>query len=145
MNKVLTFGIAGLAIVGVVAAGSLGASAMNGRGYSDQSSPRQGMGGGYESSLEMRASVFGISVDELKEALKTQTMSQIAVEKGMDQAAFQAKMTEAAKARWEARGLSAEEIQTRLEERQARHDANVANHEFGSGAGKHMGGYGRNR
>ena len=104
-----------------------------------------GQGNGRQSSLESRAGVLGMSAADLEKALETKTMSQIAVERGLTEEAFRAKMTEAAKARWEARGLSSEEIATRIAEREARHAANAADHEFGGGDGNHQGGYGRNR
>lgn len=72
-------------------------------------------------------------------------MSQIAVERGMTEDTFRTKMAEAAKARWEARGLSDEEIAKRTADREKRHAANAADHEWGSGEGSHQGGYGRNR
>ncbi len=53
-------------------------------------------------------------------------------------------MTEAAKARWEARGLSSEEIAKRIADRYACHAANASDHEWGSGDCNHQGGYGRN-
>lgn len=147
MNKLVTFGVATLAVVGVVGVSSLSVSALSGQANSTQAGIHQGygQGGGYQASLESRAKIFGMSIDDLKKALETKTMSQIAVERGMSEETFQAKMTEAAKARWEARGLSSDEIATRTAEREARQTANSADHEFGSGEGNHMGGYGRNR
>lgn len=149
MKKALSIGIASLAVVGVLGVGS--AYAQTQAGPADGTGSRTGMqrgggqGGGYQSSLEMRAKVFGMSVDELEKALETKTMSQIAVDRGMDENTFRSKMTEAVKARWEARGLSSEEIAERIKEREARHAANAADHTFGSGEGNHQSGYGRNR
>ncbi len=149
MNKTLSLGIATLAAAGVVGAGSLAfaqtTGPANGTGNQFSTHRGNGEGNGYQSSLEMRAKVFGISVDELQKALETKTMSQIAVNRGMDETTFRNKMTEAAKARWEARGLSSEEIAKRVADRDARHAANTADHTFGSGDGNHQGGYGRNR
>ena len=147
MKKLLTFSAAGLAIAGIVGIGSMSASAVNGPGYAtgDQTGMRPGNSKGYQSSLEMRAKIFGMNSEQLQEALKTKTMSQIAVEAGMSEEIFREKMTEAAKARWESRGLTSEEITQRLADREARQEANAANHEFGSGAGNHQGGFGRNR
>ena len=149
MNKLLTIGITTLAVAGIVGVGSLSVSALNGRnnGAEARTGFRQdnGQGGGYQTSLEARAKVIGMSVEDLKKALETSTMSQIAKEKGMTEADFRAKMTEAAKARWEARGLSSDEIAKRTEEREKRHTANSADHEWGSGEGNHQGGYGRTR
>ncbi|MDQ5951534.1 MAG: hypothetical protein QG639_815, partial [Patescibacteria group bacterium] len=94
---------------------------------------------------ESRAKVFGMTAEELKKALETKTMSQIAVERGMSEETFQSKMTDAAKARWESRGLSSAEIAKRIADRDARHAVNAADHEFGSGEGNHQGGYRNNR
>jgi hypothetical protein len=143
MNKLATLGIASLAIVGVVGVASVSASALN--GVRDGSGIGQGAGYGRQSSLESRARVLNMSVADLEKALETKTMSQIAVEQGLDQATFQTKMEAAAKARWEARGLSSEEIDKRLADRKARQAANAEDHEFGSGEGTRFGGYGMNR
>ena len=105
----------------------------------------RGYGSGRQASLESRAGVVGMTVEELQTALETKTMSQIAKEKGMTEEGFRTKMEAAAKARWEARGLTTEEITERLAEREKRHAANSADHEWGSGEGGHQGGYGRNR
>lgn len=78
-----------------------------------------GTGGyGQQGSLASRAQVLGMTTEQLKTALQTQTVLQIAESKGMTQEQFQAKMQDAASARWEARGLSAEEIQQRTETQQ---------------------------
>lgn len=149
MKKLLTLGVATLAVASIVGVGGMSASALNGQGNGtgNQTSARQGngQGKGYQASLESRAKVVGMTADELKKALETKTMSQIAKEKGMTESDFKAKMAEAAKARWEARGLSNEEIAKRTAEREKRHAANSADHEWGSGEGNHQGGYGRNR
>lgn len=149
MKKLLTLGVATLAVAGIVGVGSLSVSALNGQGNNtgNQTGSRRGngQGNGYQASLESRAKVLGMSADELKKELETKTMSQIAKEKGMTESDFRAKMAEAAKARWEARGLSSEEIAKRTAEREKRHAANSADHEWGSGEGNHRGGYGRNR
>ncbi|NCU40825.1 hypothetical protein EOL73_03660 [Candidatus Saccharibacteria bacterium] len=154
MKKILTLGIASLAIVGVVGAGSLSASALNGQanrtgtqaGNGQGTSQGNGQGNGYQTSLESRAKVFGMSVEELQKALETKTMSQIAVERGMNEETFRAKMTEQAKARWESRGLTSEEIAKRTADREERQATNSADCEsFGSGEGNRQGGYGQNR
>jgi hypothetical protein len=145
MKKVLFMSAA--AVVGFVGFGAVTASAQTQPAtYGNHGQGRgQGQGNGRQSSLEMRAAVFGMSVDELQKALETKTMSQIAVEKGMSEADFRAKMNAAAEARWKERGLSADEIAKRVADRNARHEQNRAGHEFGSGDGNHQGGYGRNR
>lgn len=149
MKSLLTLGVATLAVVGVVGAGVMTVSALDGQQNTEraQAGPRDGSGHGYgrQASLESRAALFGMTVDELQTALETKTMSQIAVERGMSEETFRAKMKEAAQARWEARGLSADEIAKRVTERDARHAANAADHVFGSGDGNHQGGYGRGR
>lgn len=149
MNKLVTYGIATLSVAALVGAASLSVSAYNGQGNADgtRTGMHQGQGGGYgyQSSLESRAKIFGMTADQLKEALETKTMSQIAVEKGLTEDSFKAKMTEAAQARMKEHGLSDEQIAERMADRKARQEANSANHEFGSGDGNHMGGYGRNR
>lgn len=149
MKKLLTLGVAPLAVAGIVGVSGLSASALNGQGSDtgNQTGSRHGngQGNGYQASLESRAKVLGMSVKDLKNALENKTMSQIAKEKGMTESDFQAKMAEAAKARWEARGLSSEEIAKQTAEREKRHTANSADHEWGSDEGNHQGGYGRNR
>ncbi len=150
MNKIIAIGVATLAVAGIVGVGSLSASALNGQmngSRSTESSARRGdgQGSGYQSSLESRAKILGIDASTLETKLKNQTMSQIAVERGMTEETFRAKMTEAAKARWEARGLSSAEITERMKQRENRHATNSADHAFGSGDGNHQGGYNRNR
>lgn len=149
MKKLLTLGVATLAVTGIVGVSGLSTSALNGQSNvtGAQTGSRQGnsQGNGYQASLESRAKVLSMSVEDLKKALENKTMSQIAKEKGMTESDFQSKMAEAAKARWEARGLSSEEIAKRTAEREKRHAANSADHEWGSGDGNHQGGYGRNR
>ncbi len=145
MKKLLVIGASALALAGVAGfalANTTPSYALNGQ---TSANTRQGYnhGNGYQAMLESHAAILGMSVEDLQKALETKTLSQIAVDKGMTQETFQAKMTEAAKARWEARGLSEDEIKERLAEQQTRREANAADHEFGSGAGDHRGGYGR--
>ena len=89
--------------------------------------------------------MLNMSVEDLKLALETKTMSQIAIEKGISESEFKTKMMELAQARWEAKGLSDDEIAERIAEREQRHAANSADHAWGSGEGSHQGGYGQNR
>ncbi len=148
MKRIVIYSLAAAAAVGVIGVSSLAVSALDtpAKAHGMQRGMRmgEGRGQGRQQSLEARAAVFGMTVDELSKALETKTMSQIAVERGMDEETFRAKMAEVAKARWEARGLSKEEIAKRMAEREARHAANRADHAFGSGEGNHMGGYGKN-
>lgn len=149
MKKIIIVGIASLAIVGVIGGVSLKASAQNSsapkNGNGTQLRNSTGNGAGRQNSLERRAGVLDMTVEQLKEALKTKSVSQIAAEKGMDEATFRAKMAESAKTRWEERGLSSEEITKRIADREARHKANSANRTWGSGDCSGQGGYGRNR
>jgi hypothetical protein len=150
MNKILTTGVAVFAIAAVVGLGGMSVSAMHGQnngsgGESHGVMQRSRNGAGKEASLQSRAEVFGMTAEELSTALETKTMSQIAVERGMSEEDFRAKMTEAAKARWEARGLDAEQIAERVAEREQRHEERSEDCEFGSGEGQRLGGHGRNR
>lgn len=153
MNKLVAIGMASLAVVGVVGMTAMSVSAVenengnvqNGMQKRDGNSRGDGKGQGRQSSLEARAAVVGMTVSELEMALKTKTFSEIAKEKGMTETDFHAKMAEAAKTRWEARGLSDDEIAKRVADREARHAANAVDHEWGSGEGDRQGGYRRNR
>lgn len=155
MKKGLALGIVTLAAAGTVGVSALSVSAVtpngngngtgNGMHRQDGTGGGNGNGGGRQSSLESRAKVVGMTAAELEKALETKTMSQIAKDRGMTEAQFEAKMAEAAKARWQARGLSADEIATRTAEREKRQVANQADHTWGSGEGNPQGGYGRNR
>lgn len=152
MNKIITLGISSLAIAGVVGlALNMNASAYRGDStasygqFGDHSGSGNNNGGGSQVSLESRASVVNMTAEELQTALETKTMSEIAVENGMSEDDFDTKMSEAANARWEARGIDAEEIANRTAERAARQASNSSDHEFGSGEGNQEGGYGHNR
>lgn len=150
MKKLLVSGAAVLGIAGVVGVSSLSTSAMygpSGNGNKAGTATRASGGNGYQTSLESRAAAVGMTAEELQAALETKTMSQIADEQGLSEEAYEAKMKEAAQARWEARGLSAEEIAQRVVDREARQAANHEDHEWASGDGEHTGGarYGQNR
>ena len=149
MNKLATLGISTLVVAGVIGAYSVSASAAgrNGVRLQDGTGTHQQAGAGYgrQASLDSRAQDVGMTADELETALETKTMSEIAKDKGMTEEDFEAKMEAAAEARWEARGLSDEEIAARKADRESRQATNYADHEWGSGEGDHMGGYGRNR
>lgn len=149
MKRLVTLGVAGLVLTGFAGMTTLSASALNNQpartGTDTQARHYGSQGNGRMSSLSARAEMLGMSVAELEKALETKTMSQIAVDKGMTEAEFEAKMKAIATARWKSRGFSKEEITERLAERQKRHDTNRADHEFGSGDGDHQGGYGQHR
>lgn len=153
MNKLATLGISTLVVAGVIGAYSVSASAAgrngvrlhDGTGAGTGTHQQAGGGYGRQTSLDSRAAVVGMTADELETALETKTMSEIAKDKGMTEEDFEAKMEAAAEARWEARGLSDEEIAARQADCEERQATNHADHEWGSGEGDHMGGYGRNR
>lgn len=149
MKNIYIVGALGLALAGVVGLGAMSVSAMHSedavRSGGTHREYGKASGSGYQKSLESRAAVLGMNASELEEALKTKTMSQIAVDQGLNEETFREKMQAAAKERWASRGLSAEQIQERLAEREQRYSENSADHEFGSGEGQHRGGYGQNR
>lgn len=148
MNKLLTLGVVTLAVAGIVGIGSLSTSALNSqnsRGAQIGAHRGNGQGGGRQSSLESHAKVLGMNADDLEKALEDKTMSQIAKEMGMTESDFQTKMAEIAKARWEARGLSDDEITKRIAEREECQATNSIDHEWGSGAGTRQGRYNKNR
>ena len=136
MRKLLTFGIAGLAVAGLAGFGTYSASAMN-AGYGQAN----GNGAGAQTALTSRATAVNLTADQLREQLQTKTMAQIAADQGLTLEQYQAKVREAAQARWEAHGLSAEEIATRTAEQAARQaDCDGT----GTGAQQHAG-YGQHR
>lgn len=109
----------------------------NGYGFQDGTGGSQ-QGNGQQVSLESRAKALNMTAEQLTEKLKTQTMLQVAEDQGLTNEQFQSKMREASAARWQERGLSAEEVQTRTEaqvERQADCD--------GTGDHQGQGGFGR--
>lgn len=120
-NKLVLGTVAGLAVaVGLsftavaVNAQSAQAQARNNSSYGLHNGTGSGQqGNGYNSSLESRAKVLGMSVDELKTALQTKTMLQVAQEKGLTEDQLQVKMRETATVRWQDRGLSTAQIQER--------------------------------
>ena len=150
MKKLLTLGIAVVAVAGLVGLSTVSVSAFqggaNGNGAKSGYGQDAGRGMGRQGALESKAKVMGMTADELEKALETKTLSQIAVDKGMSETDFRGKMESAAKARWQARGLSNEEIAKRVADRKDRQAENQANCDgFGSGNGKRQDGYGRNR
>jgi len=146
-NKLILGSMAGFAVMGALAFAPLAANAESalhqegsgpGIGLHDGSGAGQGSGSGYRASLDARAKAVGMTSTELTEALKTKTMDQIIADKNISTADFQAKMSEASKARWEAKGLSAEEVQKRVEWQNNRHA--TAEHD---GTMQEQGGYGQ--
>lgn len=143
-NKLILGGLSGLALVGALAFTPLVANAetaVRQAGVSvglHNGSGNGGNGNGYQVALEARAKAVGMTSAELTEALKTKTMDQIIADKKISTADFQAKMREASKVRWEAKGLSTEEVQKRVEWQKNRQA--TATHD---GTNQGQGGYGR--
>lgn len=148
MRTILKVGILSAALVGAVAVGAPYASAQgngtqNGTGDGEArrygAADGQGQGQGRSTMLESRASLLGMSVDELQSALdEGKTMQEIAADHELSQEEYQAQVREQAKARWADRGLSDEEVAERTawqEERQSDCD--------GTGSHQGEGGYGR--
>ncbi len=152
MNKLLALGVASLVVAGATTLGVANVSAYRGDGNGtdtalhDGSGVGQGaQGGGYQASLEARAKIVGMTADELKKALETKTMDQILADKKISEETFQNKVREASKARWESRGLSADEVQKRVADQQKRQAENQENCDGnGDHAGQSQNGYGRN-
>lgn len=155
MKKILALGVASLVVAGATTFGVANVSAYrgdsNGAGTGtalrDGSGAGQGaQGGGYQASLEARAKIVGMNADELKKALETKTMDQILTDKKISEETFQNKVREASKARWESRGLSADEVQKRVADQQKRQAENQENCDgTGNHEGQSQNGYGRNR
>jgi len=95
-----------------------------------------GRGYGYQQSLATKAKALGMTEDQLKTQLQSKTLLEIAKDKGISESQWHEKMQTAAKARWEANGLTQAEIDVRLKtmkERQANCDGT------GNGGGMHRG------
>ncbi len=136
MRKLVTLGIAGLAVAGMAGFGTYSVSAMN-AGYGQTN----GNGNGATTALTSKAAAVNLTADQLREQLQTKTMLQVAEDQGLTLEQYQAKVREAAQARWESHGLSAEEIATRTAEQAARQaDCDGT----GTGAQQHAG-YGQHR
>ena len=80
-----------------------------------------GPGQGYSRQLEVKAQVLNMTTDQLRAQLKTKTLAQIAAEQNVSLETLQAKLAEQAQQRWQAAGLSAEEIQQRTKAMEDRH------------------------
>ena len=145
-NKLAISTISGIAIISAAVLVPLAVNAetaqnTSGSGYSAGEHRGSGTGqggGGQQASLEARANAVGMTATELTEALKTKQMDQIVAEKGISTADFQAKMAESSKARWEAKGLSPEEVQKRVDWQKNRQ--NSSEHD---GTNHEQGGYGQ--
>lgn len=144
MKKLLITSIATAVAVGVVGVTALSASAMSGNSLgANEGQARVGSSAGYGQAgwLDGRAEALNMTAEQLQTALKTKTMSQVALDQGLSQADYQTKMNQIAERRWADRGLSAEEIAQRVADREARRAA-MPDHEFGTGQGVGAYGYG---
>lgn len=143
MNKILKIGIVTLLVTAsalVFAPLAVNAQTVQSLNRGNGSGLHNGIGTGRQASLESRAKILGITVEQLREKLKTQTMLEIAKELGLTEEQFHTKMSEAAQARWKEQGLSDEEIKTRLEAQQQRQE-----NCDGDGGNKVQGGIGHGR
>lgn len=134
MNKRIIAGASVLA-----AAVTLGASsaALAANQYSAHTHNGNGTGNGYSQQLEAKATALKMSTDQLREELKTKTLTQIAEEKQVSLDAVHQATQTAARARWQANGLSADETKARetaMAERQA--DCDGTGNNDGSGSGR---------
>lgn len=71
---------------------------------------------GYAQSLATKADALSMTSEELQTALETKTLLQIAEEKGVSIDSLHESMQTAAQKRWADRGLSEEEIASRLQD-----------------------------
>lgn len=145
-TKLLLSSLAGIAVVGGLAFTPIVANAqtalLNRTGAHNGTAVQagNGSGNGYEASLEARAKAVNMTADELSTALQTKSMDQIMADRNVSAEAYQAQMRAASKARWESRGLSADEVQQRVEWQQNRQE--TATHD---GSTHEQGGYGRSQ
>lgn len=132
---ILSSGIVGLAAAGVMIAPNL-----------VQAQGGNGNGTGYDQALTSKAQILGMTKDQLQTQLKDKTLHEVVESKNISEDVWHQKMETANKARWQAKGLTQAEIDSRLknmEERQANCDGTgTGNENAGAGAGA---GYGRNR
>ena len=129
MNKLLLAGGAvGLAMTGLVAAGSVSAMA-NGNGGGNGNQGGQGYG------LTTQSKVLDMDRDQLRTQLQDKTMLQVAEDQGLTQEQFQARVRAAQTERWQAAGLSSDQIterQQNMDERQANCDGTPGDmHRYG--------------
>ncbi len=130
----------GIGTVGVVALGLTAVPSLAGALSPSGATRGNANGSGYSQMIQTKATLFGMTQDELTEQLKTKTMLQIAEEKGISADKFHDAMESAARARWAEKGLTQAEIDERvkkMEERQAGdHETNSMNR-GGMGQGRH--------
>lgn len=140
LSKTLATGtLAALTIAGAVAFVPGAVNAQTATTQTNGNAYGQHAGNGQNGSIEERAKALNLTADQLREKLQTKTMLEIAKDQGLSTEQYQAKMREVSAARWQARGLSDEEIKQRTQaqaERQADCD--------GTGDHQGQGGFGRN-
>ncbi len=130
MKKLLLTGsvILGLATAGLMVAPSFANA---------QSGNSNGNGYGYEQALESKAKILNMTAEQLRTQLETKTMLQVAEDSGLTTAQWQTQLQTAATQRWQDRGLTQAEIDSRLQTMQDR-QANCD----GDGSGAQLGGSG---
>jgi len=126
----LSAAAASLAIAGLLLIPSL-VSAQGGHGYGSNGAG-DGHGNGYRQMLDTKAQILGMTTEELRTRLGDKTLFQIIEDQGLTENQFREEMSVAAEARWQERGLSAEEVA----ERQAMRLENQGNCD-GTGGGRH--------
>ena len=112
MNKRIIVGASVLAAAAVFSTAGV-ALATNQYGNHAQNGNGNGTGNGYSQQLQTKASTLKMTADQLREELKTKTLTQIAQEKQVSLDAVHQATQTAARARWQANGLSADEIKNR--------------------------------
>jgi spermidine/putrescine-binding protein len=134
MKKIIIISslVAGLATAGLVAAPSFAhAQSTNNTG--------NGNGYGYQQTLTSKAQTLGMTEAELRTQLETQTMLQVAESKGLSQEQWNVVAQQAAVERWQERGLTQTEIDSRLQDLKDR-QVNCDGDGTGNGGGMGSGG-----
>lgn len=134
MKKLL---LTGSAVLGLATAGLMVVPSF----VNAQSSNSNGNGYGYEQSLESKAKILNMTTEQLRTQLKTKTMLQIAEDNGLTAAQWQTDLQTAAQERWQERGLTQAEIDSRLQtmkDRQANCDGDGSGARLGASNGNGM-------
>ncbi len=134
MNKILLTGsvVLGLATAGLLIAPNFANA---------QSGNSNGNGYGYEQALESKAGILKMTTEQLRTQLETKTMLQVAEDNGLTESQWQTQLQTAAQQRWQDRGLSQTEIDSRLQtmkDRQANCDGDGSGAQLGAGNGSGM-------
>ena len=141
MNKKIAISMATVALI----AGSFVALGKNPveAGTKRQGMSEEGVGATREGSarfgMQSKASLLGITVEELTEKMQTMTFSEILEKAGISLEEFHTKKTAEVTSRWKERGLTDEEIQSRLEQLETRRESCDGTNKFqGSPFGKEL-------